>query len=129
MTASTLFVSGEATAGDLLIGALGGLCGAAGVGLLYQGLAVGQMSVIAPITALLTAAVPLVAGYLEGERPGTAAVLGMALALVAIVLVSDRKARRGGAGCSVPRRLLPAHRVRLGAPMHGICASMPRTSG
>jgi drug/metabolite transporter (DMT)-like permease len=85
---STIFVSGHATAGDMVIGALGGLCGAAGVGLLYQGLSVGRMSVVAPITALLTAAVPLVAGYLEGERPGGASVLGMALALVAIVLVS-----------------------------------------
>ena len=88
MAASTLVVAGEATGGDLVIGAVGGLCGAAGVGLLYQGLAVGRMSVIAPVTALLTAAVPLAAGYLEGERPGAAAVAGMALALVAIVLVS-----------------------------------------
>ena len=85
---STAFVSGEASSGDLVIGALGGLCGAAGVGLLYKGLSVGQMSVIAPTTALLTAAVPLVAGYVDGERPGGAAVLGMALALVAIVLVA-----------------------------------------
>jgi drug/metabolite transporter (DMT)-like permease len=88
MVVSTVFVSGEATVGDLLIGALGGLCGAAGVGLLYQGLAVGQMSVIAPITALLTAAVPLAAGYVQGERPGPAAAVGMAMALGAIVLVS-----------------------------------------
>jgi drug/metabolite transporter (DMT)-like permease len=88
MAASTLVVSGVVTSGDLLIGAVGGLAGAAGVGLLYQGLAVGRMSVIAPVTSLLTAAVPLVAGYAEGERPGAPAVAGMALALVAIVLVS-----------------------------------------
>ena len=85
---STLFIAGDPTAGDLLLGAVGGLAGAAGVGLLYKGLAVGQMSVVAPITALLSAAVPVVAGYAEGERPGGAAVAGMALALVAIVLVS-----------------------------------------
>ncbi|MET0903115.1 MAG: DMT family transporter [Acidimicrobiales bacterium] len=88
ITASTVFVAGEIARGDLALGAVGGLCGAAGVGLLYKGLSVGQMSVVAPITALLTAAVPLVAGYIEGERPGVAAVMGMALALVAIVLVS-----------------------------------------
>ncbi len=85
---SAVVVSGVLTTGDLVIGAVGGLCGAAGVGLLYQGLSVGRMSVIAPITALLSAAVPLLAGYLSGERPGGAAVLGMGLALVAIVLVS-----------------------------------------
>jgi drug/metabolite transporter (DMT)-like permease len=85
---SAVVVSGVLTTGDLVIGAVGGLCGAAGVGLLYQGLSVGRMSVIAPITALLSAAVPVLAGYLGGERPGGAAVLGMGLALVAIVLVS-----------------------------------------
>jgi drug/metabolite transporter (DMT)-like permease len=88
LLASTLVVSGVVTGGDLLIGAVGGLCGAAGVGLLYKGLSVGRMSVVAPITALLSAAVPVVAGFVEGERPGAAAVVGMALALVAIVLVS-----------------------------------------
>jgi drug/metabolite transporter (DMT)-like permease len=88
LTASTVFVAGEMAGADLALGAVGGLCGAAGVGLLYKGLSVGRMSVVAPTTALLTAAVPLVAGYLEGERPDEAAVTGMALALVAIVLVS-----------------------------------------
>jgi drug/metabolite transporter (DMT)-like permease len=88
LTVSTVFVAGDPEAGDLVIGALGGLAGAAGVGLLYKGLAVGQMSVVAPITALLSAAVPVIAGYAEGERPGPAAVFGMTLALVAIALVS-----------------------------------------
>jgi drug/metabolite transporter (DMT)-like permease len=85
---STLFIAGEATRGDLVLGGLGGLAGAAGVGLLYKGLAVGQMSAVAPVTALLSAVVPVVAGYAEGERPGARAVVGMALAFVAIVLVS-----------------------------------------
>ena len=88
LTVSTVFVAGDPEAGDLVIGAVGGLAGAAGVGLLYQGLAVGRMSVVAPITAVLTAAVPVIAGYAEGERPGAAAGFGMALGLVAIVLVS-----------------------------------------
>ena len=88
LLASTAFVSGEVVGGDLLIGALGGLCGAVGVGLLYKGLSIGQMSVIAPVTALLSAAVPVVAGYVAGERPRGTAVAGMVLALVAIVLVS-----------------------------------------
>lgn len=81
-------VGGSVTAGDLLIGALGGLGGAAGVGLLYKGLSVGQMSVVAPITALLSAAVPVVAGFIEGERPSVGVTVGMAAALVAIMLVA-----------------------------------------
>jgi drug/metabolite transporter (DMT)-like permease len=86
--AGALAVSGEATGGDLVIGAVGGLSGAAGVGLLYQGLSMAPMSAIAPITALLAAGVPVVSGYAEGERPGVGAVVGIVLALVAIVLVS-----------------------------------------
>lgn len=81
-------VAGEAAGGDLVIGAAGGLCGAAGVGLLYQGLSLAPMSAIAPITALLAAGVPVVGGYAEGERPGSGAVVGIVLALGAIVLVS-----------------------------------------
>ncbi|MEQ1787661.1 MAG: DMT family transporter [Acidimicrobiales bacterium] len=82
------FVAGSATGGDLLIGAVGGLCGAIGVGLLYKGLAIGPMSVVAPITALLSATVPVTAGLLQGERPSTGVAVGMVAALVAIVLVS-----------------------------------------
>lgn len=88
LTGGALLVASTADGGDLGFGALGGLAGAAGVGLLYQALAIGPMSVVAPITALLAATVPVVAGFLQGERPGGVAVGGMALALVAIVLVS-----------------------------------------
>lgn len=85
---ATPFVGGEAGAGDLLLGALGGLGGAAGVGLLYKGLAVGPMSVVAPITALLSAAVPVLVGIVQGDRPSGGVLVGMLAALVAIVLVS-----------------------------------------
>jgi drug/metabolite transporter (DMT)-like permease len=46
------------------------------------------MSVVAPISALLAAAVPAVIGLGEGERPPPPALIGIALALAAIVLVS-----------------------------------------
>jgi drug/metabolite transporter (DMT)-like permease len=88
LAGSTFVVHGEAVGGDVVMGALGGLAGAAGVGLLYRGLSVGPMSVVAPITALLTAAVPVLAGFAEGERPRVGAIIGMGAALVAIVLVS-----------------------------------------
>lgn len=79
---------GELTAHDVGLGALGGVAGALGVGMLYRALSIGPMSVVAPITALLAAAVPVVAGFLQGERPDAAAIVGMVVALVAIVLVS-----------------------------------------
>jgi drug/metabolite transporter (DMT)-like permease len=88
LSGSAAAVSGDPTGADLLIGAGGGLCGAAGVGLLYKGLSMAPMSAIAPITALLAAGVPVLAGYADGERPGGGAVVGIVLALAAIVLVS-----------------------------------------
>jgi drug/metabolite transporter (DMT)-like permease len=88
IVATVPFIGGEPTAHDLLVGGLGGLAGAAGVGLLYQALSIGPMSVVAPVTALLAATVPVVAGVATGDRPGLAPSVGMGLALVAIVLVS-----------------------------------------
>lgn len=81
-------LGGELTPRAMAIGAVAGLFGGIGVALFYRGLAVGAMSVVAPIAALLSAAVPVAAGLIEGERPTPAALAGIALALGAIVLVS-----------------------------------------
>ena len=54
-------------------GLLAGLAGGIGVPLLYRGLAVGPMNVVAPLTALTSAAVPVVTGALLGERPSVQA--------------------------------------------------------
>jgi uncharacterized membrane protein len=68
-------------------GLLAGLAGGIGVPLLYRGLAIGPMNVVAPLTALTSAAVPVVTGALLGERPSVQAWVGIALALVAGVVV------------------------------------------
>jgi uncharacterized membrane protein len=68
-------------------GLLAGLAGGIGVPLLYRGLAVGPMNVVAPLTALTSAAVPVVTGALLGERPSVQAWVGIALALIAGVVV------------------------------------------
>jgi uncharacterized membrane protein len=81
-------LGGELTPRAMAVGAVAGLAGGTGVALFYRGLAVGTMSVVAPIAALLSAAVPVVAGLIDGERPTPAALAGIALALGAIVLVS-----------------------------------------
>jgi drug/metabolite transporter (DMT)-like permease len=81
-------VGGDLTLEALAIGAGAGLLGGVGVTLFYQGLAVGTMSVVAPIAALLSAAVPVVAGLGAGERPSASALAGIVLALGAVVLIS-----------------------------------------
>lgn len=95
--------SGEATAQGLAYGAVSGVAGAGGVMLLYAGLAAGPMSVVAPLTAVCSAVVPVLAGLAAGERPAALAGVGALLALVAVALVSREPprtdpARDGGAG-------------------------------
>lgn len=86
----TVLVPGqELLAADALRGAAAGSVGLVGVALLYRGLARGAMAIVAPITAVGAAVLPVVWGLLDGERPGTTALVGAAIALVAIGLVSS----------------------------------------
>lgn len=75
--------------GALAWGAAAGVGGATGVVLLYAGLAAGRMSVVAPITAVEAASVPVVFGMVSGERPGAVALAGVLVALVAVGLISS----------------------------------------
>ncbi|HEY8545718.1 MAG TPA: EamA family transporter [Acidimicrobiales bacterium] len=113
MLVAAPLVGGEATARALAVGAGAGLVGAVGVALFYQGLSVGSMSVVAPIAGLLSAAVPVAAGLAIGERPGVAALAGIALALLAITLVS-RDAADGDVARTVTADESPA--VPRGTP-------------
>jgi drug/metabolite transporter (DMT)-like permease len=76
---------------DLLWGAAAGLSGGIAVGLLYRALAIGRMAVVAPTTAVCAVAVPALTAFALGERLHTMTLAGVALALVAIVLVSQQK--------------------------------------
>jgi drug/metabolite transporter (DMT)-like permease len=67
--------------------AVAGLAGAVGLAALYRGLAVGSMSVVAPISAT-AAVVPVAAGLVTGERPSALQGAGIGLALVGVVLAS-----------------------------------------
>lgn len=82
-------------AGAVAWGAASGLGSAAAFALLYRTLAIGPMSVLSPVTALVSAALPVSVGLIEGERLGGLAVGGMTLALAAIVIVSGGTDTRG----------------------------------
>ena len=76
-----------APAGDLAWGAAAGASGAIGAVLLYHALAIGPMNAAAPTIAIVTAIVPAAIGLAQGERPSTLALLGVALAVIAVALV------------------------------------------
>lgn len=69
----------------LVYGGLGGLTGAIGLASLYKGLAVGRMSIVAP-TAALSGAVPVIVGFIQGERPEMLQLTGMAVAGAGVLL-------------------------------------------
>jgi drug/metabolite transporter (DMT)-like permease len=69
-------------------GLLSGVSQAFGVWWFYAALGAGPISVVSPLTAILVAGIPVGVGLSLGERPGLIAGVGVALALVAVVLVS-----------------------------------------
>lgn len=69
-------------------GAASGLGSAFGGVMLYRGLGRGRMAVVAPVSALGAAVLPVIVGVVTGERPSTVAWVGVAVALPAIWLVS-----------------------------------------
>lgn len=83
-----VLVGGNPVGRDWGWGAAAGLAGGLALVLFYWAMSRGQMSVVAPVTAVLSALVPLVAGLLYGERPSALALGGALLAMLAIVLVS-----------------------------------------
>jgi drug/metabolite transporter (DMT)-like permease len=84
---------------DIGWSALSGVLGAAGIMALYRGLAVGRMGVVAPVTGVLAATVPVIVGIVLEGLPPPMVVVGIAAAVVAVVLVSrvpgDEDARSG----------------------------------
>ena len=79
---------GHITGRVVLFGVLGGAAGLVGVIVMYSLMTIAPMNVISPVTAVLAAIVPIIVSLIIGERPHTAAWFGIALGIVAVVLVS-----------------------------------------
>ena len=95
--ALTLVVPGEPTRVDVLWSVVAGLGNGLGTAFLYRGLSSGRMGVVAPVSGVGAALVPVVVGVLAGERPAVLVWVGILLALPGIWLVS-REPTSGGLG-------------------------------
>jgi drug/metabolite transporter (DMT)-like permease len=84
----TLLVGARVAPHDIGFGALAGCVNIVGIGLLYQGLAVGPMGVVAPLTAVAASVLPIGWGLATGERPSVAVVVGVVFAMAAGALIS-----------------------------------------
>lgn len=87
---------GQAT---IILAMVAGAFSVAGILGLYTGLAIGRMGVVAPVTGLIAASLPVTVGIVAEGWPATPVVVGILAALAAVVLVSrsaDPAGRRSG---------------------------------
>ncbi|GAA1440906.1 DMT family transporter [Leifsonia poae] len=81
------FFGGVWSAAAIGWGVLSGVTGAIAISLLYACLAIGPMSILSPLTALISAIVPTTWGLLGGETFEPSGYVAIGIALVAVVLV------------------------------------------
>jgi len=96
LLAST-WIPGTFDTGALFWGMLSGVSGSLAIMLLYASLAIGPMSILSPLGALVSAVVPVGWAAIQGHMLGTLGYVAIGIGLVAIVLVGfvpDKKAVR-----------------------------------
>lgn len=94
---AALLVPGRPSVEAFLWGGISGLTGAVAIFLLYAALAIGPMSILSPLTAVLSALVPMTWGLLGGERLpwwGYPALGGVLVAIVLVGFVPEKGAVR-----------------------------------
>lgn len=74
----------------LFYGALAGIAGALGLAALYRGLATEHMGIIAPLTAVIAAGLPVLFGALSVGPPGNQQLIGFAFAFAGIWIISQQ---------------------------------------
>lgn len=85
---ASLFITGTWSIEDSLWGVATGFAGVLSLVLLYACLAIGPMSILSPLTAVVSAIAPIAWGLLvAGETLATIGYAGLAVALVAVVMV------------------------------------------
>jgi drug/metabolite transporter (DMT)-like permease len=125
--AAAVISPGGASLTGLAWGFSAGLVGGLGLIIFYIGLATGPMSVVAPVSGLVSTVLPVSVALAWGERPGAGVYAGAVLCLVAIVLASSA----GDAGTSRgPGR--PGRAIAYGAASgtaFGLFFLLMRTAG
>jgi drug/metabolite transporter (DMT)-like permease len=94
---ASVFIPGTIDSGAIFWGVLSGVSGSLAIMLLYASLAIGPMSILSPLGALVSAVVPVAWAGIQGEVLGPLGYVAIAIGFVAIVLVGfvpDKKAVR-----------------------------------
>lgn len=105
LAAAPFFPTRFVALGALAWGALSGVGSGMGTAFLYRALGAGQMSVVAPLSAVGAAVLPVLVGVVQGERPSWLAAAGIGIAMPAIWLVSrGSEAGTGGSATGAARQ-------------------------
>ena len=100
------FTPGAPHSSDLLWGVAAGASGALGATLIYRALAIGPMSVASPVLCIVALCLPVIVGFALGERPLPIALIGIALAPIAVALLAQSGSPEDAPGRTAGRRVL-----------------------
>jgi drug/metabolite transporter (DMT)-like permease len=75
----------------MLFGVLAGMVGVLGLIALYKGLAKGRMGIVAPLSALISAVIPIVFAFFNEGLPKNTQIIGFGVALLAVWLLAYTK--------------------------------------
>lgn len=87
-------------------GAAAGAAGAVGLASFYFALSHGSMTVVAPLSAVVGAGLPVLVGVAEGERPRPVAIAGIVLGVSCVALISGAIGNRRRDVAGTPRLVL-----------------------
>ncbi len=94
---ASVFVGGDPFGSDYWWAVAAGVGNGFGTAFLYRGLSSGRMGVVAPVSGVGAAVIPVVVGVGLGERPAILVWVGILLAIPAIWLVAREPDGLGGA--------------------------------
>jgi uncharacterized membrane protein len=100
LVAVLLFPGDGLTGRTLFWGAIAGVGNGVGAMLLYHGLSIGRMSIVATLSGVMSSVVPLCVGLLQGDSLSAVSATGVAFAVPAIALVSWQPSAAGKAASS-----------------------------
>ena len=102
---------------DLGWSVAGGIAGGIGITSLYRALSIGRMSVVAPVTAVLAALIPVGVGFVTEGLPSQVVLMGITIAIAAVVLVSRVEDEADGRSAGLGLALLAG----VGFGLFGVC--------
>ena len=130
LPAAVVVGADRVTSGDIGWSVASGLAVGAGLAFFYSALALGQISVIAPATALVGAVLPVAVGLARNERPGLPALIGISAALAAVAIVSVAPSNGAVTDAAARRALASAVVAGLCFGLFLIClAQIGKTAG